>query len=61
MVERMRRTPTWTSQILLFALLIAAGVAVVRTLAGGRHGNYRLPVIGGDTWPPVPVKIDASN
>jgi len=41
----------------LLALLVAATVVVVSRLRSPAVGRSpRLPSIGGDTWPPVPVK-----
>jgi hypothetical protein len=42
---------------LFLALLLAAVAVVVSRLRApvGRHAEV-LPSIGGDTWPPVPVK-----
>ena len=43
----------WIRRGLLLALLATVVVGVTRR---GRSGSGLLPVIGGDTWPPVPVK-----
>ncbi len=48
----------WLRRLALLALL----VAVVRRLVGAgagrdRDGHGAPPTIGGDTWPPVPVKL----
>ena len=53
----MRSTPSRLRRGLLLALVLAAVVAVVGRLRApvGRHAEF-LPPIGGDTWPPVPVK-----
>ena len=47
----------WLKRLALVALL----VAIVRRLVGAgsrgdRDRNGAPPTIGGDTWPPVPVK-----
>ena len=45
----------WLKRLALVALV----AAVVRRLIGGGSGRDRNgapPTIGGDTWPPVPVK-----
>ena len=47
----MHRSSRWIRRGLALALLVAV-VSVRR----GYHGDDLLPAIGGDTWPPVPVK-----
>jgi len=39
-----------------WGLLLAALAAVLVGVARRRDPGELLPVIGGDTWPPVPVK-----
>ncbi len=53
----MRSTSSRVRRGLLLVLVLAAVVAVVGRLRApvGRHTEI-LPSIGGDTWPPVPVK-----
>ena len=41
---------------LILALLAAVATAVARALGPGPGDDGMLPAIGGDTWPPVPVK-----
>lgn len=53
----MSQTPPRIRRGLLVALALTAVVLLVarlRTPAGGR--DALIPAIGGDTWPPVPVK-----
>ena len=52
----MRSTTPWIRRGLVLALLAALVVAVARALAPGHGDGGVLPAIGGDTWPPVPVK-----
>ena len=53
----MRSTTSRVRRGLLLAFALAVVVAVVGRLRApvGRHAEV-LPPIGGDTWPPVPVK-----
>jgi hypothetical protein len=53
----MRPTSSRVRRGLLLALVLAVAVVVVgrRRAPVGRTGGI-LPPIGGDTWPPVPVK-----
>lgn len=47
----------WIRRILVLALLLAVGTWVTRRLtAPGGPADACIPPIGGDTWPPVPVK-----
>lgn len=41
---------------LLIALVALVAVVVARALGPGGSGEGLVPAIGGDTWPPVPVK-----
>ena len=52
----MRSTTPWIRRGLVLALLAALAVAVARVLAPEPGDDGVLPAIGGDTWPPVPVK-----
>ena len=52
----MRHTPAWIRRGLLIALLAAIGLAVARALGPDGPEGGLVPTIGGDTWPPVPVK-----
>ncbi|HEY5109724.1 MAG TPA: hypothetical protein VII96_08980 [Acidimicrobiales bacterium] len=52
----MRSAPSWIRRGLLVALLAAVAVVVARALGSGGADGGLLPAIGGDTWPPVPVK-----
>ena len=47
----------WVRRILVLTLLLAAGTGAAKRLAtpGGPADGF-IPPIGGDTWPPVPVK-----
>ena len=49
----MRRPTIWILRGMLLALLAAVVVGAARR---GRTAEGLIPVIGGDTWPPVPVK-----
>jgi len=49
----MHRSTTWIRGGLLLALAIAVVAGVTRRSG---TGTGLLPAIGGDTWPPVPVK-----
>jgi len=49
----MRTAPRWIRRGLLVALVAAAG-ALLDHLLGSDDDS--APDIGGDTWPPVPVK-----
>jgi len=51
----MRSTHAWIRRGLLVTLL-AAGVLVVVRALGDPASDGLVPAIGGDTWPPVPVK-----
>ena len=55
-IEGMSSAPPWIRRSLLLALLAAATVAVTRTLGTRGPDGGLVPSIGGDTWPPVPVK-----
>ena len=53
----MRPSRRLIRRLLVLAVLSAAAVLVGRRFAsGGGPGSDFLPSIGGDTWPPVPVK-----
>jgi len=52
----MRRTPTWIRRGLLFALLAVGLLVVARAIGDPASDDGFVPAIGGDTWPPVPVK-----
>jgi len=56
MVGSMRRSAKWIRRGLILALLAAVATAVTRALGSGPGDDDMLPAIGGDTWPPVPVK-----
>ena len=44
-------------RVLVLVLLLAVAALVGRKLAGpGTATGSFVPAIGGDTWPPVPVK-----
>jgi len=47
----------WTFRALVLALAVGGFIRLVGRLTGpaGSTGSV-LPTIGGDTWPPVPVK-----
>lgn len=52
----MRRAPTWIRRLLVLALVAGVVSAVVRAFAPEDADGGLVPPIGGDTWPPVPVK-----
>ena len=52
----MRNAPKWIRRGFVLALLAAFATAVVRALGPGPGRDAIVPAIGGDTWPPVPVK-----
>jgi hypothetical protein len=52
----MSNTSSRVRRGLLIALVAVAVVAVARALGPGGPSDRLLPTIGGDTWPPVPVK-----
>jgi len=51
-------TPSrWIRRVLVFALLLAVATWVAKMLTSpGGPAEAFIPPIGGDTWPPVPVK-----
>jgi len=49
----MDRVPRWIRNGAFVALAATAAVVVIRR--AGRGGGL-VPIIGGDTWAPVPVK-----
>jgi len=49
----MRTAPRWIRRGLLVALVAAAGALLAHRL---ESDDGLGPAIGGDTWPPVPVK-----
>jgi hypothetical protein len=51
----MHSAPSWIRHGLLVALIVVVGTVVAQALRSGSHDGP-LPSIGGDTWPPVPVK-----
>jgi len=51
----MHRSSTWVRRGLLLALLAALVVGAAARRRTGTGAGV-LPVIGGDTWPPVPIK-----
>jgi hypothetical protein len=57
----MRSTSSRVRRGLLLTLALVVVAAVVSRLRApvGRHAEV-LPPIGGDTWPPVPVKDDGA-
>jgi hypothetical protein len=53
----MSRSPHRVRRVLSAVVVVAVVVGLVRRTSRGRVGtNSVLPDIGGDTWPPVPVK-----
>jgi hypothetical protein len=52
----MRHRSSWIRGWLFVALVAAVAVVVARALGPGGSGDGLVPTIGGDTWPPVPVK-----
>ena len=52
----MRTVMRWVARTVLMALVGAVVARVLRALRGGATGGGVVPAIGGDTWPPVPVK-----
>ena len=51
----MRSAPPWLRHGLVVTLLVVVVSVVARALRSGSHEGL-VPSIGGDTWPPVPVK-----
>jgi len=51
----MRTVKRWMLRVVLLALVGAVTARVLHTVRGGGSGDL-IPAIGGDTWPPVPVK-----
>ncbi len=50
----LKRAAKWALRLAVLAMLATAVARVVaRVSEGGRSGGS--PVIGGDTWPPVPT------
>ena len=56
MVGSMRSAAKWIRRGLILALLAAVATVVTRALGTGPGDDGMFPAIGGDTWPPVPVK-----
>lgn len=52
----MHRAPSWIRRGLLVVLAAAGVLVVARALGVTGSGDGLVPAIGGDTWPPVPVK-----
>jgi hypothetical protein len=52
----MPSSANWIRRGLVLVLLAAFATAVARALEPGTGDDGMLPAIGGDTWPPVPVK-----
>jgi hypothetical protein len=52
----MRSAPPWIRRGLI-VILVAAGILIVaRALGDPASDDGLVPAIGGDTWPPVPIK-----
>jgi len=51
----MRTAPSWIRRGLLVALVVGVGAALSRWVGSGSEDGLP-PSVGGDTWPPVPVK-----
>ncbi len=53
---------TLSKWVLRLALLAAVATAIARVVAKlSEDGSAASPVIGGDTWPPVPSKREGPN
>ena len=52
----MRSTLSWIRRGLIVALLAAGVLVIARALGPSGSDDGLVPAIGGDTWPPVPVK-----
>ena len=52
----MSHSSTRLRRILPVVVVAAVAVLVVRRRHAAGRGGDLLPSIGGDTWPPVPVK-----
>jgi hypothetical protein len=52
----MRTMSPWIRRGIVLAAVIALLTLVFRQGRGSGPHNQLLPAIGGDTWPPVPVK-----
>ncbi len=49
----------WTRRLAVLAALAALVARVLEST--GQAGPQRAPVIGGDTWPPVPLNPNRTN
>jgi hypothetical protein len=52
----MRSAPSWIRRGLVLVLMATVVAVVTRAFGSGGSGTGTVPTIGGDTWPPVPVK-----
>ena len=52
----MRSAPFWIRRGLIVVLLAVGAVVIARALGVSGSDDGLVPAIGGDTWPPVPVK-----
>jgi len=55
-VVSVRRAPSWIPRLVVLALVAGVASALARALRPEDAGHGLVPSIGGDTWPPVPVK-----
>jgi len=52
----MHTSSPWIRRGIVLAVVVALVAVVARRSRGGGTGGGLFPPIGGDTWPPVPVK-----
>ena len=52
----MRSTPPWIRRGLTVTLVVVGFLVVARALGDPASDDGFVPAIGGDTWPPVPLK-----
>lgn len=56
----LRKAGKWAMRLVLLAA-VAAVVARIAASRSRENGAVDTPVIGGDTWPPVPTKRAGSD
>jgi hypothetical protein len=58
----MRTTATWALRAAVVAALAVLAARILRTgRPSGAGASPAAPVIGGDTWPPVPLNPDRTG